>query len=111
MRARKHIELLFIGILLGGLLLSGCKPDEPTQQITLPISICLPAGEVYAAKAPEQRAFGDPGTTEQFALPTHIYIYIVKELKIAVIFSRYIQFLTSGSIKYIIISHKHITLY
>ena len=82
MRARKHIELLFIGILLGGLLLSGCKPDEPTQQITLPISICLPAGEVYAAKAPEQRAFGDPGTTEQFALPTHIYIYIVKGDKV-----------------------------
>ena len=44
----------------------------------MPISICLPAGEIYASQqAPELRAFGDPGTTEQFALPNYIYIYIV----------------------------------
>ena len=62
--------------------MSGCKPEEPTQQLAMSISICLPAGEVYPAQAPELRAFGDPGTTEQFALPTHVYIYIVKDDKV-----------------------------
>ena len=77
MRARKH--LILIGALLGGLLLSGCKTDEPTQRMAMPISLCLPAGEIYASqRAPQLRAFGDPGTTEQFALPRYLYIYIVK---------------------------------
>ena len=60
------------------MLLCACDTNEPVQQTAMPISICLPAGEVYAAQAPAQRAFGDPGTTEQFALPKYLYIYIVK---------------------------------
>ena len=62
-----------------GILLCACEPSEPEQGVAMPLSICLPAGEVYATQAPERRAFGDPGTTEQFALPTHLYIFIVKE--------------------------------
>lgn len=60
--------------------LSGCNPDEPknVQKVTFPISFCLPADDVYAAGAPSLRAFGDPGTTEQFALPQYLYIFIVK---------------------------------
>ena len=43
------------------------------------LTISLPAAEIYTpASAPQNRAFGDPGTTEQFALPLYIYIYIVK---------------------------------
>lgn len=55
------------------------SPDEPTQKVTMPISICLPVREVYSAQAPEQRVFGDPGTTELFALPKYIYFFIVKQ--------------------------------
>jgi len=80
MRARKNITW-YIGVLIVGLLMSGCKPDEPSRQLAMPISICVPAGEVYATQAPAQRAFGDPGTTEQFALPKYIYIYIVKYIE------------------------------
>ncbi|MBQ6764971.1 MAG: hypothetical protein IJP45_07285 [Paludibacteraceae bacterium] len=60
--------------------LSGCNQDEPknVQKVTFPISFCLPASEVYGAGAPSLRAFGDPGTTEQFALPQYLYIFIVK---------------------------------
>lgn len=60
--------------------LSGCNPDEPknVQKVTFPISFCLPASEVYGTGAPSLRAFGDPGTTEQFALPQYLYIFIVK---------------------------------
>ena len=57
----------------------GCQPDEPTQKLSMPLSICLPAGEIYTSQqAPQMRAFGDPGTTEQFALPQYLYIFIVK---------------------------------
>lgn len=61
--------------------LSGCNPDEPknVQKVTFPISFCLPAGEIYTSQqAPQLRAIGDPGTTEQFALPRYLYIYIVE---------------------------------
>lgn len=74
---------------------TGCETDEPknVRKMTFPISFCLPADEVYGAmgapmregenpetvrSAPEFRAFGDPGTTEQFALPQYLYIFIVK---------------------------------
>lgn len=46
----------------------------------MPITICLPAGEIHTPQnAPERRAFGDPGTTEQFALPNYIYYFVVKK--------------------------------
>lgn len=73
------------------LVLSGCEPVVPEgyEAVTLPISIGLPVGEVYSPQtAPERcpseegtmaRAFGDPGTTEQFAIPQYIYFFIVKQ--------------------------------
>ena len=73
------------------LVLSGCEPVVPEgyEAVTLPISIGLPVGEVYSPQtAPERcpseegtmaRAFGDPGTTERFAIPQYIYFFIVKE--------------------------------
>ena len=62
--------------------LSGCNPDEPQvlEEVKMPISICLPVSEVYNPQgAPSLRAFGDPGTTEQFALPQYIYYFIVNQ--------------------------------
>lgn len=62
--------------------LSGCNQDEPknVQKVTFPISFCLPAGEIYTSQqAPQLRAIGDPGTTEQFALPNYIYYFVVNE--------------------------------
>lgn len=44
----------------------------------MPISICLPISEVYSPQMAPMRAFGDPGTTEAFALPQYIYYFIVK---------------------------------
>lgn len=61
-----------------GILVCACEPSEPEQGVAMPLSICLPVRDVYAAQAPERRAFGDPGTTEQFALPQYLYIYIVQ---------------------------------
>ena len=60
--------------------LTGCESDEPSavRKMSFPISFCLPADDVYGAGAPSLRAFGDPGTTEQFALPQYLYIFIVK---------------------------------
>ena len=61
--------------------LTCCDPDEPKniQKVTFPISFCLPASEIYVSQqAPQLRVFGDPGTTEQFALPQYLYIYIVQ---------------------------------
>ena len=62
--------------------LTSCQPDEPysSDVVRMPVSICLPVSDVYNPQnAPELRAFGDPGTTEQFALPLYIYFFIVKQ--------------------------------
>lgn len=78
MRARKNILIIYV--LLGGLLLSGCKPDEPSHQVVVPISICLPVGEICTSqRAPKLRVLGDPGTAEQFTLPNYIYYFVVNE--------------------------------
>ena len=60
---------------------TSCEQDDPSalEVVKMPISICLPVSDVYDSQgAPELRAFGDPGTTEQFALPQYIYFFIVK---------------------------------
>ncbi len=41
----------------------------------MPLSICLPAEETHV---PMTRLPGDPGTTEQFLLPNHVYIFVMK---------------------------------
>jgi len=66
------------------LLWTGCKNEgtnEPTQEVTFPISICLPADEVLTGPLNgPKRVMGDPGTTENFLLPNHIYIFIVNKV-------------------------------
>lgn len=61
---------------------TSCSKDDPEllETVKMPISICLPVSDVYESQcAPELRAFGDPGTTELFALPQYIYYFIVKQ--------------------------------
>ncbi len=41
----------------------------------MPLSICLPAKDTHV---PMTRLPGDPGTTEQFLLPNHVYIFVMK---------------------------------
>ena len=55
--------------------------NEPEQKIGLPLSICLPANEVQSARyAPAaRRVIGDPGTTETFLFPHHLYIIVMKQ--------------------------------
>ena len=63
------------------LALAGCKVNEPEQKLGLPLSICLPANEVQSARyAPAaRRAIGDPGETELFLFPYHLYIIVMKQ--------------------------------
>ncbi len=48
---------------------------EPAVQVTLPVAICLPTEET---QVPMNRVPGDPGTTEKFLLPNHVYIFVMK---------------------------------
>ena len=69
-------------ILAFALLFIGCKNEmDPSQMVTMPISICLPTNEVIAAQhAPAlRRTIGDPGTSETFLLPNYIYFIVMKE--------------------------------
>lgn len=80
-RARTYYILL-TGVILTALFLCGCGQDEPMdlEIVKMPVSISLPVNDVYAPQnAPEMRAFGDPGTSELFALPQYIYFFIVKQ--------------------------------
>ena len=60
------------------MLMAGCKDRaEVAESVTLPLSITLPASETHAAAhAPQRRVPGDPGTTERFLLPQHIYYFV-----------------------------------
>ena len=49
---------------------------EPAVQVTLPVAICLPAEET---QVPMNRVPGDPGTREDFLLPNHVYIFVMKK--------------------------------
>ncbi len=74
---------MFRNILVLGtcLFLIGCKGlNDPSQTVTLPISICLPSGETQAPRhAPVRRSLGDPGTTERFIMPNYLYFIILKQ--------------------------------
>lgn len=68
---KKYLNILLLTLVV----MTGCRNEEPLPQMVLPVSLCLPAGET---KIPMNRVLGDPGTTEQFLLPHHIYIFILK---------------------------------
>ena len=65
------------------LLWTGCENEgmnEPKQGDSFTLSVCLPAEEVHATRACAPRRMpGDPGSTEQFALPNYIYIIVMKQ--------------------------------
>ena len=68
------------------LLWVGCENEEmnePKQEVSFPLSICLPAEETSMLRPAggPRRVMGDPGTTEQFELPNYIYIFIMKQDK------------------------------
>ena len=54
--------------------MTGCT-SEPEDQVSFPISICLPMDETHV---PMNRVPGDPGTREDFLLPNHVYIFVMK---------------------------------
>lgn len=65
-------------MLLAAVLFCGCETNEDLQPVELEINLMLSASEISASnRAPERRAFGDPGTTETFRLPQHAYIFLV----------------------------------
>lgn len=48
-------------------------------RIVLPLSVSLPVNEMHQpACAPMRKVMGDPGTTEQFLLPQHIYFFVLE---------------------------------
>lgn len=75
MRDRKA----YIVVLLLAFVLAGCKTDEPSQKVGIPISICLPANEVHSANKAPRREIGDPGTTEKFLFPQHLYFIVMRK--------------------------------
>jgi len=76
MRDRKA----YIVVLLLAFVLAGCKTDEPSQKVGLPITISLPANEVMAARGvPVRKEIGDPGTTERFLFPHHLYFIVMQK--------------------------------
>ena len=66
------------------LLWVGCENEgmnEPKQEVSFPLSIYLPAEEtnLLTNGGGPRRVMGDPGTTEQFALPNYVYIIVMKK--------------------------------
>ena len=74
MKIKEYILFLLLAISM-----IGCEqPNEPSQSVKLPISICLPMNEVHSANAP-RRVMGDPGTQEEFLFPHHLYYIVMKK--------------------------------
>lgn len=69
----------YIVVLLLALVLAGCKTNEPSETIGIPVSICLAANEVHAANHAMRRAIGDPGTTEKYLFPHHLYFIVMRQ--------------------------------
>lgn len=72
--------LLYIGIVL---LAFGCRQAENDPELlskgTMPVSISLPVEDSYNPyQVAGRRSIGDPGTTERFAFPRHIYFFVLK---------------------------------
>jgi len=68
-------------VCLSALLFVGCESDIPSAtRVAMPISICLPADKMQTPNyAPVRRAMGDPGTTERFLFPHHLYYVVIKQ--------------------------------
>lgn len=75
MRDRK----VYIVLLLLALVWTGCKTNEPSQTVGIPVSICLPASEIHAAHHAMRRVPGDPGTTEKYLFPHHLYFIVMRK--------------------------------
>ena len=76
MKVERYIGFI---VLLIALVLSGCRENEPVQKIGMPITICLPANEVYMPNKAPRRVMGDPGKTEQYLFPHHLYFIVMKQ--------------------------------
>ena len=61
------------------LMMTGCQTNEPSKKVSMPLSICLPASEVQAAQHAPRRIMGDPGTTERYLFPHHLYYIVMKK--------------------------------
>ncbi len=71
---------LYIGLML---LAVGCRQameNDPELLSTeaMPVSITLPIEDNMPYRAVGRRVIGDPGTTEHFAFPRHIYFFVLK---------------------------------
>jgi len=67
-------------LMVGAMALTGCRErQEIDGEQTLSLSICLPMEETYTSARQPQRVMGDPGTTERFLLPEHIYFFVLKK--------------------------------
>lgn len=75
------MAFLFLGI--GAL--AACSSTDPSVEdghvVRMPIVLAIPANNAElttgSTSAKATRAEGDPGTYEQFQLPTHLYIYLL----------------------------------
>ena len=60
------------------LILTSCSQREE-EVGSYSLTISLPVEESYfPQQAPARHLFGDPGTTEQFALPQHVYFFVLQ---------------------------------
>lgn len=59
--------------------MASCTDDKEVSQISLPLTVSLPTNDHYSM--PQQsscrRVIGDPGTTEIFLLPQHLYFFVL----------------------------------
>ena len=65
----------YVMALLVGLLMTACSTDDGREdnRVQMPVHISIPIGDIGTTT----RAPGDPGTYEQFKLPTHLWLYLV----------------------------------
>lgn len=74
----KHLYI----VLMLALCFIGCERGQefpPVKQVVMPISICLPAERMQTPDNAPRRALGDPGTTEHFLFPHHLYYVVMKQ--------------------------------
>ncbi|MBQ7530565.1 MAG: hypothetical protein IJT12_02520 [Paludibacteraceae bacterium] len=56
--------------------------QEVTDRVALPLTISLPVDDNYRPnqQAQRRRVMGDPGTTEEFLLPQHLYYFVMRQV-------------------------------
>lgn len=56
-----------------------CERGDEVE-VEIPFSLCLPVPvDMVSGDAPLRRVPGDPGTSESFALPSYVYIFVLKQ--------------------------------